>query len=292
MSQEDTFQENSARSQDTDPFLFTAESEMWRINRERCGLIYGPAAAILQVAHPRIAQGVHDHSNFQTDTIGRLRRTLKGTNRIAFGRVSEAEEMKTRLAAVHGKVRGAVSPGIKGPHAYSAFEPDLLFWVLATLINAAVSGFEFIYGKLPVARKEAFYRDMCRFGSFFGADESLSPKGWRAFDAYYDGMVEGDLLGNHSMCRELARAVIYPQDFGATRLLGSGMDFLPIETLPPKVRDRLGLRSTISSRFRMRLTRSVLPKVFPIFPRRLRFYPEYLRAVGNSRPGENPDGLS
>ena len=120
---------------------------------------------------------------------------------------------------------------------------------------------------------------MCRFGTFFGIDESLSPKGWAAFEAYYDGMVEGDLLGSHSMCRELARSVIYPQDSAGTRFLGWGMDFLPIETLPPKVRDRLGLRSTISSRFRMRLTQSVLPKVFPVFPRRLRFYPEYLRAL-------------
>ena len=101
---------------------------------------------------------------------------------------------------VHGKVWGTVSPGINGPHVYSAFEPDLLFWVLATLISAAVSGYEFVYGELSVARKEAFYRDMCRFGKYFGVDESLSPKGWSAFEAYYDGMVEGDLLGSHSMC--------------------------------------------------------------------------------------------
>jgi uncharacterized protein (DUF2236 family) len=278
LNEEATFQKNPARSLDADPFLFAPESEMWRINRERCGLIYGPAAAILQVAHPRIAQGVYDHSNFRTDIMGRLGRTLGSTNRIAFGRMSEAQELKMRLAAVHGRVWGVVSPGIKGPHAYSAFEPDLLFWVLATMIRAAVSGFEFIYGELPVARKEAFYRDMCRFGAFFGVDESLSPKGWRPFETYYRGMVEGDLLANHWVCRELARAVIYPQDSVGTRLLGWGMDFLPIETLPPKVRDRLGLRSTISSRFRMRLTRSVLPKLFPVFPRRLRFYPEYLRA--------------
>ena len=252
---------------------------MWRINRERCGLIYGPAAAILQVALPRIAQGVHDHSDFRKDTRGRLRRTLESTNRIAFGRVSEAEEIRARLAAVHGRVRGAVSPGMRGSHAYSAFEPDLLFWVLATLINAAVSGFEFVYGELPVARKEAFYRDMCRFGTFFGVDESLSPNGWGEFEAYYDSVVNGDLLGSHRMCRELARAVIYPQDSISTRLLGWSADFLPIETLPPKVRDRLGLQSTISSRSRMRITRLLLPKLFPLFPRRVRFYPEYLRAL-------------
>ena len=160
--EEHTIQKNSARSQNADPFLFAPESEMWRINRERCGLIYGPAAAILQVAHPRIAQGVHDHSNFRADTMGRLRRTLEGTNRIAFGRASEAEAIKARLTAVHRKVWGTVSPGINGPYAYSAFEPDLLFWVLATLISAAVSGYQFIYGELSVARKELLSKEVFR----------------------------------------------------------------------------------------------------------------------------------
>jgi ER-bound oxygenase mpaB/B'/Rubber oxygenase, catalytic domain len=88
---------------------------------------------------------------FETDTMGRLHRTLEGTNRIAFGRASEAEAIKARPTAVHGKVWGTVSPGINGPHDYSAFEPDLLFWVLATLISAAVNGYEFIYGALSIA---------------------------------------------------------------------------------------------------------------------------------------------
>lgn len=277
--EEDIVEEESGRSRNVDPFLFAPESEIWRINRERCGLIYGPTAAILQIAHPRIAQGVYDHSNFRVDILGRLRRTLEDTNRIVFGRVSEAEDVKTRLAAVHSKVRGTVPPGIKGPHAYSASEQDLLFWVLATLINAAVSGYEFIYGELPLARKEAFYRDMCRFGTYFSVDESLPPKGWIAFESYYDGMVESDLLGSHAICRELARAVVYPEDSAAARLLGWGIDFLPIETLPPKIRKRLGLPSTISTRLRMRLSRGLLPKLFPILPYRLRFYPEYLSAI-------------
>jgi uncharacterized protein (DUF2236 family) len=264
---------------DADPFLFAPESEMWRINRERCGLIYGPAAAILQLAHPRIAQGVYNHSHFRTDTIGRLRRTLRNTNQIAFGRLSEAAAVSARLAALHRRVRGTVAAGISGPRVYSAFEPDLLMWVLATLITAAVNGYEFVYGELPVARKEAFYRDMCRFGKYFGVAEA--PKGWRAFEAYYKTMLESDLLGSHWMCRELARAVVYPQDSIGTRLLGHVIDFISLETLPPKVRDRLGLKSTITSRLRMRLARSVLPKIFPYFPRRLRFCPEYLSACAD-----------
>ncbi|HEY5741547.1 MAG TPA: oxygenase MpaB family protein [Terrimicrobiaceae bacterium] len=255
---------------------------MWRINRERCGLIYGPAAAILQIAHPRVAQGVHDHSNFRTDILGRLGRTLRLTNQIAFGTVSEAEALRARLAVMHRKVCGSVAAGIEGPRLYSAFEPDLLFWVLATLIHAAISGHEFIYRHLSLERKEAFYRDMCQFGTYFGVDESRSPKGWRAFESYYAGMVEGDVLGSHPICSELARAVVYPRDSAGTYLLGWSVNFLAIETLPPKLRERLGLRSTIWTRFRMRVTRRILPKVFPRFPKRLRFYPEYLRACQDS----------
>ena len=178
-------------SREADPFLFAPDSEMWRVNRERCGLIYGPAAAILQLAHPRIAQGVYDHSNFRYDTLGRLRRTLSSTNKIAFGRTSQARAVSEHVASRHRKVRGQIFDGIGGARTYSAFEPELLLWVLATLITAALNGYELIYGELPIARKEAFYRDMCRFGTYFGVTESLSPKDWPAFDAYYSSMVEG-----------------------------------------------------------------------------------------------------
>jgi uncharacterized protein (DUF2236 family) len=266
-----------------DEFLFSPDSEMWRVNRERCGLIYGPAAAILQIAHPRIAQGVYDHSNFQRDTMGRLQRTLRGTNRIAFGRVSEAEAMKARLEAVHGNVRGDVSPGMQGAPSYSAFESELLVWVLATLVSAAVQGYEFIYGSLNLERKELFYRDMCRFGTYFGVDESDCPDGWDGFEAYYGEMVESDLLGSHSLCEELARSIVYPGDSAGTRLLGRGIDYLALETLPRRVRERLKLRSTRWSRARMGMTRAILPRVWAGLPGGWRYYPEYLAAAGQGR---------
>ena len=135
------------------PFLFDLDSEMWQINHQRCGLIFGPAAAILQIAHPRIAQGVAEHSDFRNDTLGRLRRTLAATNGIAFGTVAEAEKIQQHLHHVHGQVRGKISEGMNGPKGYSAFEPDLLIWVLATLVMASVKGWELVYGPLPLERR-------------------------------------------------------------------------------------------------------------------------------------------
>jgi len=271
-------------SHEPSPFLFADDSEMVRVNRERCGLIFGPAAAILQIAHPRIAQGVYDHSNFRSDALGRLQRTLRGTNRIAFGRVSKAEAIKERLAAVHRTVRGDVSPGMAGG-PYSAFEPDLLRWVLATLIEAAVRGYEFIYGNgsLSLARKESFYRDMCRFGSFFGLKETECPDTWAAFQVYYREMIDGDLLGSHPICAELAHAIVAPRDSPGIRALGWATNFLPVETMPKNVRERLGLRSTVWTRVRMGTTRKLLPKLWPHLPARMRFHPEYLERAQDSQ---------
>jgi uncharacterized protein (DUF2236 family) len=99
-------------------------------------------------------------------------------------------------------------------------------------------------------------------------------------------MIEGELVGNHRICAELARAVVHPQDTVAATILGRAIDFVVIETLPSKVRDRLGLTSTTSSRFRMRLARRVLQKIFPALPPKVRFYPEYLKAINELRASQ------
>ena len=177
VSQQATSEVSCASCREADSFLFGPKSEMWRISRERCGLIYGPAAAILQVAHPRIAQGVYEHSNFRRDTLGRLRRTLKSTNEIVFGRVSEAEAVSRDLAAVHGRVRGRVFPAVEGPKTYSAFEPDLLFWVLATLITGALAGYEFIYGELPFAERRLSIATHAGSGRISVSKNRIAPRG-------------------------------------------------------------------------------------------------------------------
>ena len=224
--------------------------------------------------------GLSDHSNFRHDTLGGQHPCER--NQIAFGRTSQAGSRPNAWLRDTGS-SWTVFTDVGGERTYSAFEPELLLWVLATLITAAINGYELIHGELSIARKEAFYRDMCRFGTYFGVAESLSPKNWSAFEAYYTSIVEGELLGSHRICGELARAVVHPQDTFAAGALGRTIDFVVIETLPPQVRERLGLKSTISTRFRMRLARGVLPKIFPALPPKIRFYPEYLKAIGEVR---------
>ncbi|MEN8784743.1 MAG: oxygenase MpaB family protein [Akkermansiaceae bacterium] len=257
-----------------DDFAFPPDSELWRVNRYANGLLFGPAAVLLQVAHPRVAQGVADHSDFREDALGRLRRTLSTVNRIAFGTTTEAEEMRARLKVVHGGVKGETPEGMAGSRKYSAFEPDLLMWVLATLIDASIKGYEFVWEPLSPERREDFYRDFRRFGTYFGLGEEVGPQGYGEFVKYYDEMLEGDLLGSHPLCAEVAAAVVRPQNPWRDRMLGKVVDFLPVETVPVAIRERLGLESSAWSRVRMTMLEKVAPVAFRTLPKWMTYYPE------------------
>ncbi len=264
----------------TDPrgYVFSPDSEIWQVNRYACGLLFGPAAVLLQVAHPRIAQGVADHSNYREDALGRLRRTLTTVNRIAFGTHREAEQMRERLSATHARVQGKTSHGMPGPSRYSAFEPDLMFWVLATLIDASIKGYELVWGPLASPRREILYREFRQFGAYFGLGEQEGPANYREFTDYFEEMLTGGILGSHPLCAEVAAAVVRPARPLRDRLLGRALDFLSIENVPEPLRSRLKLSSTGWTRLRMAATRRLAPLAFRVLPRRWAFHPEAYRA--------------
>ena len=59
--------------------LYGPGSEAWALNREAMLLLgAGPRALLLQLAHPQVAAGVADHSDFRVDPWARLRGTLSG----------------------------------------------------------------------------------------------------------------------------------------------------------------------------------------------------------------------
>ncbi|HYY46301.1 MAG TPA: oxygenase MpaB family protein, partial [Candidatus Angelobacter sp.] len=78
------------RSLDEDPGLFGPDSMIWRINREAAVTLGGTCAVLMQFAHPKVAAGVRDHSSFQDDPAGRLRRTFDLTLAWVFGSRAQA----------------------------------------------------------------------------------------------------------------------------------------------------------------------------------------------------------
>ena len=261
-------------------FAFAPDSMIWRVCRERCNLLDGAAAAVLQVAHPKIAAGVRDHSDFRRDALGRLRRTLDGVNTIAFGTRAEAAAMAARIAARHRGVRGRVAPpgSPASGEPYAADDPELLMWVIATLVVAAVAGYERALPRLSVAERESFYADMRQFGTYFGLPADAGPQTWGEFQRYYGGMIADERIGSASVSREVAHAVAAPARPRWLRLLSRPGRFAFAEILPSPVRERLGFRRMLWTSLAMACVRRLLPWVVPILPARLRYAPQYLSA--------------
>src|SRR3982074_2692599 len=76
--------------------LFEEESITRRVNRENVLLLGGGRALLMQLAHPKVAAGVDEHSDFRAHPIRRLRRTIRMTMAIVFG------DRETALAAARG----------------------------------------------------------------------------------------------------------------------------------------------------------------------------------------------
>ena len=130
---------------------FGPQSMVWHLGRERVTLLYGPATAILQVAHPRVAAGVFEHSQFESDPLARLHGTLDVVWAIIFGTRADADAAAADVARRHARVRGnAAALNIDGSPTYSAAEPELLMWVIATLVMSLIDGYRGCVGPVSI----------------------------------------------------------------------------------------------------------------------------------------------
>ncbi len=128
--------------------LFDDGSVIRRVNSEGIILAGGGRALLLQLAHPQVAQGVAEHSNFKEDPLSRLNGTLEFTYTVVFGARIEAERISEIVRIIHQKVIG---PG------YTASDPELLCWVNATLIETALGIYECVFSPLDPHEVETYY---------------------------------------------------------------------------------------------------------------------------------------
>ncbi|WP_433338436.1 oxygenase MpaB family protein [Spirillospora sp. CA-294931] len=139
-------------------------------------------ALLLQVAHPKVAQGVADHSDLRHRPLDRLYGTLDFLTIVAFGTEEEAERMGRAIRRTHERITG---PG------YSGNDPDLQVWVNATLIDAALFVYEDVL-RSPSGDLAAAYIDQARFvAEVLGCPPGAQPADLASFRRYMDDAIAG-----------------------------------------------------------------------------------------------------
>ena len=196
-----------------DPGLYGPASEAWRLNREAMLLLgAGPRALLLQLAHPAVAAGVADHSDFRADPWRRLDGTLRSYLRIIYGSTGAARAEIRRLNALHRGIAGA---------GYSARDPALSMWVHATLVDSTIVANDAWAG--PVSRDQAarFYDETKPIARAFGVTDRDLPVDLGAFETYLaDQMGPDGPVRVGDTARDLAEAILHPPLPGVLGSLG------------------------------------------------------------------------
>ena len=204
---------------------------------------------VLQVAHPVVAAGVRDHSDYTSDPWTRLMRTGASLSIYVYGGAAGAQVEAARLRSLHRSFTGT-SDGRR----YSALNPEAYAWVHATLVKVPVDAQRFFGRPLSTSELDEYYAQMCDIGRVLGVRERDLPPDWAAFERYYDSMVAG-FAGNPTIdtlfetIRTVRKPVTWLPDswwHPLRRAQARGQLFLIRATLPPALRDRLGLQWTAS----------------------------------------------
>jgi uncharacterized protein (DUF2236 family) len=249
-----------------DPGLFGPRSRAWRINRETVLLLGGGRALLMQVAHPFVAAGVADHSDFTRSPFNRLWRTVDAALTVIFGDSERWRAVVGRVGAIHDGVRGT-----RGSTAYSAVDPELLLWVHATLVDASIAAYDAFVGPLPGAIRERYYLEMRRMGTAFGVPEPVHPHTYAAFRAYVDRTIDELVVTDES--RAVARRVLSPAMPPVVVPAGLLGGLASVGLLPQRIRRELGLRWNRGTQAALVSMAATLRTTVPLLPDRVRVWP-------------------
>jgi uncharacterized protein (DUF2236 family) len=244
------------------PGLFPPDAVIRRVDGELVLLLGGGRALLMQLAHPMVARGVAEHSDFAADPLSRLERTLTATYAVVFGTTGQAVRAGKSVHAVHQRVTGA---------DYHANDPELLMWVHATLVDTALAMHRRFLRRLPEPDAERYYQESTRVAEVFGLRRDQQPDDLAAFRAYVDAMVGQLAEGLTDQSRQLGHSVLHPRLPRLTAPVMAGVRQLTTGLLPRALRRAYGLdwdgRRQAALETASLAVRTGLPLVPPVFRR-------------------------
>jgi uncharacterized protein (DUF2236 family) len=260
--------------------LFLPRTMIWRVDRELVLLLGGGRALLMQLAHPKVAAGVIDHSHFKEDPLGRLHRTMSTMWSIVFDDAPQAHASLDRVNSVHRQVQGAIKEGEPLPRetAYRALDPDLLLWVHATLVDTAIATYDLFVKPTSPEEKAQYYDETKKLAHLFGVPQTVIPPSLEGFNGYMEQMLTGKTISVGPVARSLAREILCPSPW-ILKVGGRLSSFITVGLLPEPLREAYGL--TWSAR---------KERIFQILARSVRcvlpFVPGPARIVPHARAAE------
>jgi uncharacterized protein (DUF2236 family) len=269
------------------------DSLTWRTLGDWRLALVGMRAGVLQTMHPAIEKGVRDHSDYFKGPFDRIWRSVPQI----VGVVYDADRLgvAAQVRDYHRPIKGELDTGER----YHALDPETYYWAHATFFEAQVAAMQF-FGREPSEEdKERLYQESVQWYSLYGMSMRPVPPDYAAFCDYWDRTC-AEVLEHNRFSRgtfKKRRGAFGPSpsrlipgpvwrvvsdaayDAGVWMIRG---------TLPPELRERMGLEWTAADERRLRrigfLTRHTIGRL----PLRWRLAPQATSAY--RREGVRPPG--
>lgn len=271
----------STRSSVSPDGYFAPDSLVRRIHRERVVGVAGPRALLMQAAHPLAVTGLLAHSSTLDEPYERLARTAEIMNTIVFGSRAEADRVTSIVRAMHRRVRGRLPQAMGSYPAgaeYRADDPELLMWVLFTLVDSSVLFYRRYVRSLSRDDEESYWQEYKTVGRLFGLTNGQMPKTLADLDAYRERMLSGSELHVTDWARRRARSIVLePPVPTLARPLLETVNFVTITLLPEPIRSQYGFSPLPPAPVRLALVtlgaEYLKRTVVPFLPAHLRLVP-------------------
>lgn len=257
----------------------TTERVTERVNAERVALLGWGAAILMQFAHPLVAAGIAEHSAALTDLrsrVRRLRRTVDVMLALNFASPAEARRAAAGINAIHRRVHGRLGDdagSFPSGAAYTAEDPALLKWVLATLMYALPRAYELYVGPLTPEEKAQGCQEAVAMAELLNLPARDVPPTMKDLQAYLDAMSASGQIAVSATAQALARDLFWPPVPFVLRPFLALVRLPAIGLLPPSLRAAFGFRWGLRHEVALRLTARLTRLILPLLPAALRYWP-------------------
>jgi uncharacterized protein (DUF2236 family) len=252
-----------------------ATSMLRRVQEEKAvGLFYGQRALCIGALNTRAYVGTSEHTHQKDTPFKRLAHTGVMFERVMFGSRAEADAALNAVAGMHRRVNGAL-PQSEGPFPagtrYSAYDPDLMWWTVAVMLDSAVWFYEHLVRGMSAPEREHLYADYVRFAELFGMPRDAAPADYRAFRAWFDAEIASDRMHLTDEGRYIGYASAFQIPMPPSRRPAKEVhDLLMLNSLPDVVRRHYRLEISPAQRLAARVVMEGLRRSNPVVPARIK----------------------
>ncbi|GAB3452738.1 oxygenase MpaB family protein [Kineococcus endophyticus] len=246
-----------------------------RVTGERVTVLGGPAAILMQIAHPLVGEGVAVHSRYADGPARRLVGTLQAALTVTFGDTEQAHASARHVGRAHAPVRGttrAAVPGTPAGTPYRANDPDLALWVHATLVWTARRVTERYVGlRLTPAERERHWQESKPFARMFAVPDRVLPDTVAEFDEYVRETVRGLVVTDDA--RRIGHDILTQRTAPPLPGAAAAARAVTADLLPPDLALAYGIPRTPARRAAARALGATTTAARPLLPQRVALWP-------------------